>query len=431
MSSKKNLGTGGAVRVINERGAVSMQKVKVQRYRPKKAPEFAKDVPSDEEDDFVTERLGLATKPAPLDNIQIETSGGAPQVTAEILEESDSENDSAPKPVVAEILEEESSDEESEDEAEVAARRARLLARRRAEEKDREEEEEETTRAAEQAALASPSLRTTKSKANVSSSESESSSEYTDSDSSDSDEDGRKMFKPVFVSKSKRVTKLEEEERKKLEQERLKAVFEREQELIRQAHAAVQSTIQAELQEEYDATLMTVVDDDDDNVNEEEEYELWKVRELKRMQRDLEEREKSDKEKMEVDRVHEMTDRERRDYFKANPKMVTNKGDRGKMKYLQKYWHRGAFFMDEHDELFTRDFSAPTLDDHFDKSVLPQVMQVKKFGMIGNTKYTHLADQDTSQKGAWGQGAKSRSQPQTQGNATFARPSGKRTGDKH
>jgi microfibrillar-associated protein 1 len=43
-----------------------------------------------------------------------------------------------------------------------------------------------------------------------------------------------------------------------------------------------------------------------------------------------------------------------------------------------------------------RDYSAPTLEDHFDKTILPKVMQVKNFGRSGRTKYTHLVDQDTT-----------------------------------
>jgi len=43
-----------------------------------------------------------------------------------------------------------------------------------------------------------------------------------------------------------------------------------------------------------------------------------------------------------------------------------------------------------------RDNSMPTLEDHFDKTILPKVMQVKNFGRSGRTKYTHLVDQDTT-----------------------------------
>lgn len=43
-----------------------------------------------------------------------------------------------------------------------------------------------------------------------------------------------------------------------------------------------------------------------------------------------------------------------------------------------------------------RDIDGATLEDKFDKQLMPKVMQVKNFGRSGQTKYTHLADQDTS-----------------------------------
>ena len=57
-------------------------------------------------------------------------------------------------------------------------------------------------------------------------------------------------------------------------------------------------------------------------------------------------------------------------------------------------------FQDDEDQVYKRDFAVPTLEDHFDKTVLPKVMQVKNFGRSGRTKYTHLVDQDTSQPDA-------------------------------
>lgn len=112
--------------------------------------------------------------------------------------------------------------------------------------------------------------------------------------------------------------------------------------------------------------------------------------------------------------------------------------------------------MDEDEELYKRDTSAPTGDDHFDKSVLPKPLQVRKdqFGKIGRTKsvlcpafifgcrpantgicfrYTHLVDQDTSSKdSAWSQKTPvaERMEKKRGGTANiFERPSGKRRKD--
>eukprot|EP00878_Enallax_costatus_P035724 GHUV01039932.1.p1 GENE.GHUV01039932.1~~GHUV01039932.1.p1 ORF type:complete len:164 (+),score=62.58 GHUV01039932.1:535-1026(+) len=101
-----------------------------------------------------------------------------------------------------------------------------------------------------------------------------------------------------------------------------------------------------------------------------------------------------------------MTEEERLAYLKANPKEQPQKPSKAKWKYLQKYWHKGAFFQEAPDDargtagpddaVYDRDYSAPTGEDLFDKSTLPEVMQVRNFGRSGRTKWKHLLAEDTS-----------------------------------
>lgn len=78
----------------------------------------------------------------------------------------------------------------------------------------------------------------------------------------------------------------------------------------------------------------------------------------------------------------------------------------------QRFYHRGAFFQEEEDDasvrgraagvreaVASRDASAPTGADRFDRSLLPEVMRVRNFGRRGQTKYRSLKDEDTTFEG--------------------------------
>merc|ERR1719445_399235 len=164
----------------------------------------------------------------------------------------------------------------------------------------------------------------------------------------------------------------------------------------------VRRTTMAEKKNDGDTIGMDDINTDDEN--DEVEYEAWKVRELRRLKRDREEREAFMKEQQELERFRNLTEDEKRAELKANPKEITNKAVKGKYKFMQKYYHRGAFYLEDEENVLKRDVSHATLEDKFDKSILPKVMQVKNFGRSGRTKYTHLVDQDTTQfDAAWSQ----------------------------
>lgn len=393
--------TAGAVPIRNEKGEISMEKVKVKRYVSGKRPDYAPMESSDEEEeDFQFVKKGKEAEPE-MEMEEEEKSDprlrrlmnrvsedveerlarhrqiAEPELIAQSSEDSD-EGTWHPE------REESSEDEEEEEVDDEEIERRRAMMRQRAQE--RKNEDMEIMEVEEEG---------------KSGDESESESEY--EEYTDSEDEAEPRLKPVFIRKKDRVTvaerEAEEQKQKELEVEAKKQAEERRRYTLK----IVEEEAKKEF-EENKRTLAALDALDTDGENEEEEYEAWKVRELKRIKRDREARETIEKEKAEIERFHNLTEEERRAELRNNGKVVTNKASKGKYKFLQKYYHRGAFFLDEEQDVFKRDFSAPTLEDHFNKTILPKVMQVKNFGRSGRTKYTHLVDQDTTSfDSAWAQ----------------------------
>jgi len=221
----------------------------------------------------------------------------------------------------------------------------------------------------------------------------ESSSEYeTETESEEDIFPSRPKVLPQFIPRSDRHTllqneKFDEEEENLRKQEEL-----RQEEKKKETRQLLIEEIKREIESKKIAS-----DSEEEALPEEEEdeaqaYEKWKQRELGRIRREKEERESVVKERLEIERRRLMTDEEIRneDKDRFKPKTKT------KYKFLQKYYHQGVFFQHTEDEIYKRDYSQPTLEDKFDKSILPKVMQVKNFGRSGRTKWTHLTDQDTT-----------------------------------
>jgi len=179
---------------------------------------------------------------------------------------------------------------------------------------------------------------------------------------------------------------MEAEEEAYVEEQRLREVERKEE---------ARKLVIKQLKEEEEAKLRAKDDelpDDTDGINEEEERKAWALRELRRLKRDQEKQQAEEDEKAEVEKRRTMTDDEIAALNRRKPEK-----DRGKMKFLQKYFHKGAFYQDNDHAIFKRDFNKATgVDAEVDKERLPKVLQVKNFGKMSRTKYTHLVDQDTT-----------------------------------
>ncbi|KAI6133392.1 microfibrillar-associated protein MFAP1, Zn finger, CCHC type protein [Pisolithus croceorrhizus] len=218
--------------------------------------------------------------------------------------------------------------------------------------------------------------------------ESESSEE-----SESADEKPALIFRPVFVPKRGRATITERDtiakEAEEMQKRRELAAEERK----RESHDLVAESIKRELAEKEKEEDVPDVDDTD-GIDPEGEFEAWRLRELERIKKEKEEELRREEEREEIERRRALPEEQRLKEDLERAKKSREEKPKGKQKFLQKYWHKGAFHQD--DEILKRHDYTEATESVVDVSMLPKVMQVRNFGKRSRTKYTHLVDQDTS-----------------------------------
>ncbi|PSS31936.1 hypothetical protein PHLCEN_2v2296 [Hermanssonia centrifuga] len=223
--------------------------------------------------------------------------------------------------------------------------------------------------------------------------EAEEESSEEESESESEEEAPKVQFRPVFIPKRGRATIAEKEAIAQDTEEAQKRKELEAEERRKQSHDLVAESIKRELAEkEKEAEVPDV--DDTDGLDPEEEFEAWRLRELARIKRDKEEELRREIEREEVERRRALPEEQRLKEDLERADKTRAEKPKGQQKFLQKYWHKGAFHQDE-EILKRHDFTEAT-ESTMDVSLLPKVMQVKNFGKRGRTKYTHLLDQDTT-----------------------------------
>ncbi|EPQ61112.1 hypothetical protein GLOTRDRAFT_113563 [Gloeophyllum trabeum ATCC 11539] len=223
----------------------------------------------------------------------------------------------------------------------------------------------------------------------------EESSEYeTDSEEEESEEEKPKVqFRPVFVPKRARVTVAEREALAEDTEEALARKEREAEERRKQSHDLVAESIKRELAEKEKDEIIPDVDDTD-GLDPEGEFEAWRLRELARIKRDKEEEMARELEREEIERRRALPEEVRLREDLERAKKLREEKPKGSQKFLQKYWHKGAFHQDQ--EILKRHDYTEATESYKDVALLPKVMQVKDFGKRSRTKYTHLLDQDTT-----------------------------------
>lgn len=232
--------------------------------------------------------------------------------------------------------------------------------------------------------------------------------ESSDEESSSEDEAPKQLLRPVFLKKSDRNKgaapaktaddiAAEEEARR---QEQSKAIVQEQVEQRVAEKAAGKKDWDDDIE---DADMHAI--DDTDGLDPPAEYAAWKLRELRRIKRARLAIEEAEAELAEIERRRNLSQHERDAEDAAHiDKQKEEQANRGDMQFMQKYFHKGAFFTDELKELgiADRNLMGARFEDQTDRELLPSYMQMRdltKLGKKGGTRYKDMKSEDT---GTWG-----------------------------
>ncbi|KAF3930753.1 hypothetical protein ABW19_dt0210599 [Dactylella cylindrospora] len=236
--------------------------------------------------------------------------------------------------------------------------------------------------------------------------ESEDSDSDSDDTSSEDEAPKRKLIRPTFIPKSKRNVQSSTFADPSTTAPSESAIAARKAE----AHTLVESAIRREAVERNSKSKQTLDSDvtyteppdDTDDLDPAAERAAWKLRELLRIKRARDAIEQMEKEREEIEARRNMDADERLKEdleFVANQRREANE-KKGKMGFMQKFYHKGAFYQDGDSELLKRNYATAKVEDEVvNRELLPKALQVRSYdqlGKRGRTKWTHLAAEDTT-----------------------------------
>jgi microfibrillar-associated protein 1 len=134
---------------------------------------------------------------------------------------------------------------------------------------------------------------------------------------------------------------LEAEERKKQSHEMVAESIRRELAESELMISLVYSGVLIDISEEKEENVPDV--DDTDGLDPEAEFEAWRLRELGRIKRDKEEEVRREEERAEVERRRALPEEQRLREDLEHAESSRADKPKGQQKFLQKYWHKGAF----------------------------------------------------------------------------------------